>query len=1019
MSNIATPPSPIFTDIDGSPLKEGFLFVGQTGLDPETNPTSVYWDESLTDQATQPINIKNGLIVNNNVAAKLYVGSDSFSIEVKNQFSSSVFKNTEYQQIASQTKAQEYVAAEETRATTAEGQLQQNIGAEETRALAAESGLQSQINAVGVGNKAYLTYADMDADKANIPANSKVTVTNDATASNNGDYQWDGVVFAKSIYDPLTQAKAYADANPKFKQVQVKVGDNANNFTKPGDYYLWGANIAAADLLNWPLYIGGNAAPGVLVVRNPIDTATSASTQEFFSMYDEYSPFFRKRTQGGTWPTTWENYTLDSRKFNTIALTTGQDVLALGQGRYNIPSFTIGNSLLNMPSAPYKFGIIEVDVFAGYKVITVKPYGRDASFYSNASYEAGAWSGWQQYTPNTSGQLNALLKAITKTDYFGEKYTASELAGTAVYTSAYYAGFNANSGTDGVSFNTVNARIYNLQGGEIQYRVYAGGSVSSGSFGYSVSAANQANYLISGVCKKFPNSDTGSAQIIELDKVVSIPPNTPFVIVFRRTDLRTFGIGQHTAVSGNLENRGFNLIASAVDWGVANLANGSTPAFTQAGFQLLLNIETGSSPGPEPEVYTPELILPPKVYLLEGLQGHVYLEHLLVESYKQYEFDITCTKGAQRNRGFVWQPTSGDDAGDYPITIAVHDRQKGLQLNAISATLKLPSKSAKAGNVNVCFIADSLGVAGTITQRLLDISATDVTKVQLVGTRGTGLNKHEGRGGWTINDYTTAGRTYYQFTVSGVSETPAINATTYSYGGSVFMVQETFISSGSGSINCNLVSGSAPTTGSSGSLTKTNAAAGDASIAFSNVQPTAGNPFWDGSALNFANYLSINSLSTPDIVLIQLGINDTFGFTTDGAVDSFTATAFPKLDLLITSIKAANPSVKIGVCSPPSYADQDAFGTNYGCGQTSWRAKRNIVRFNKNLFAYFKDKEASSIFVVGSGLNVDTENNFPTGTGQINSHNTNTITTQINAVHPADSGYKQIGDAMFAFLKAV
>ena len=57
--------------------------------------------------------------------------------------------------------------------------------------------------------RAYKTYAKMDVDKANIPAKSKVTVTNDETASNNGDWQWDGVIFTKSAYDPLTQAKAY------------------------------------------------------------------------------------------------------------------------------------------------------------------------------------------------------------------------------------------------------------------------------------------------------------------------------------------------------------------------------------------------------------------------------------------------------------------------------------------------------------------------------------------------------------------------------------------------------------------------------------------------------------------------------------------------------------------------------------------------------------------------------------------------------------------------------------------
>lgn len=85
------------------------------------------------------------------------------------------------------------------------------INAEATRAQVAEQVLQDQVNAVGVGNKAYLTYAEMDADKANNPINSKLEVTNDPDPTKNGTYQWDGTTLTKSAYDPLTQSKGYTD----------------------------------------------------------------------------------------------------------------------------------------------------------------------------------------------------------------------------------------------------------------------------------------------------------------------------------------------------------------------------------------------------------------------------------------------------------------------------------------------------------------------------------------------------------------------------------------------------------------------------------------------------------------------------------------------------------------------------------------------------------------------------------------------------------------------------------------
>ncbi|WP_462183792.1 GDSL-type esterase/lipase family protein [Acinetobacter baumannii] len=95
------------------------------------------------------------------------------------------------------------------------------VNSEKDRATAAESVLDAKLNANGVGNRAYKTYADMDADKANIPAKSKVTVTNDPTSSNNGDWQYDGSTFTKSVYDPVQQAKDFANANKIFNPQPV------------------------------------------------------------------------------------------------------------------------------------------------------------------------------------------------------------------------------------------------------------------------------------------------------------------------------------------------------------------------------------------------------------------------------------------------------------------------------------------------------------------------------------------------------------------------------------------------------------------------------------------------------------------------------------------------------------------------------------------------------------------------------------------------------------------------------
>lgn len=104
---------------------------------------------------------------------------------------------------------------------------QSDLDSEVQRAIAAEAVIDAKFNANGVGNRAYKTYAEMDTDKANIPAKSKVTVTNDITSSNNGDWQWDGTTFTKSIYDPISQAAADATAKANAAETNAKTHSDA------------------------------------------------------------------------------------------------------------------------------------------------------------------------------------------------------------------------------------------------------------------------------------------------------------------------------------------------------------------------------------------------------------------------------------------------------------------------------------------------------------------------------------------------------------------------------------------------------------------------------------------------------------------------------------------------------------------------------------------------------------------------------------------------------------------------
>jgi hypothetical protein len=78
------PPYPIFTDKNGDPLDNGYLYFGVVNQNPETNPIQVYWDSALTQPAAQPIRTINGYPSRNGSTAAIYANAQ-FSVTVRNK----------------------------------------------------------------------------------------------------------------------------------------------------------------------------------------------------------------------------------------------------------------------------------------------------------------------------------------------------------------------------------------------------------------------------------------------------------------------------------------------------------------------------------------------------------------------------------------------------------------------------------------------------------------------------------------------------------------------------------------------------------------------------------------------------------------------------------------------------------------------------------------------------------------------------------------------------------------------
>lgn len=91
MSNRVQNPYEIFTDVDGTPLEGGYIYIGEEGLNPISNPQQAYWDSDLTIPASN-IRTSGGYPSYNGSPGRLYV-ADAYSITVRNSRDDVVFSS--------------------------------------------------------------------------------------------------------------------------------------------------------------------------------------------------------------------------------------------------------------------------------------------------------------------------------------------------------------------------------------------------------------------------------------------------------------------------------------------------------------------------------------------------------------------------------------------------------------------------------------------------------------------------------------------------------------------------------------------------------------------------------------------------------------------------------------------------------------------------------------------------------------------------------------------------------------
>lgn len=91
MSSSIVSPFPFFTDTTGAPLESGYIYIGQSNLNPETAPVNVFWDAALTIPAPNPVRTVGGYPSRAGTPSKFYSATDTYSITVRNKNHALVF----------------------------------------------------------------------------------------------------------------------------------------------------------------------------------------------------------------------------------------------------------------------------------------------------------------------------------------------------------------------------------------------------------------------------------------------------------------------------------------------------------------------------------------------------------------------------------------------------------------------------------------------------------------------------------------------------------------------------------------------------------------------------------------------------------------------------------------------------------------------------------------------------------------------------------------------------------------
>lgn len=361
---------------------------------------------------------------------------------------------------------------------------------------------------------------------------------------------------------------------------------------------------------------------------------------------------------------------------------------------------------------------------------------------------------------------------------------------------------------------------------------------------------------------------------------------------------------------------------------------------------------------PKTPIRSLRLLLPPAVYAVPGHEISIYFDNvILTPCVKNYLFDVDCKAGRQDQERWRYTPEA-KDVGSFPFSLKVFDTFDKLVGEASTTVYLSPANAGAGKNISLLIVGDSLTDASVYPKELYKLFKSEGNpNVKFIGSHaGHGSEVKEGVPGHEGR----GGWTWNSFCTRWTEEKDK----PYRAKSPFLVLKE-------------------------------------------------GKP-----VLDFKAYCDkYNEGKAPDFITVMLGINDNFG-ATDETIEKSIDSMFGHADTLLAEFRKVGPNTKIGiVLIPPPAATQDAFGSNYKCGQTRWQYRKNQHRVVERLIQKFAGKEKENLFIIPAYINIDCVNGFPKKQETANSRSSVKISRDSNGVHPAAEGYLQIADSIYYWLK--